>query len=102
MEVIEMVRSWVGVATTWMVEVLGLATRQDVVDLRRRIDELQATVRKPIDDDLPARRTTVPPRMKDSIARAGAALAGVTASSRRSKTACADDSKPGTSRAEDR
>ena len=36
MEVIEVVRSWVGVATTWMVEVLGLATREDVVELRRR------------------------------------------------------------------
>jgi|SRR6185436_8399649 hypothetical protein len=99
MEVIEVVRSWVSVATTWMVEVLGLATREDVVELRRRVDELQAIVRRP-DDELPARRATVPPRMKDSIARAGAALAGVTAPSQRSKTASPDDADSGTSRPE--
>ena len=58
MEVIEVVRSWVGVATTWMVEVLGLARREDVVELRRRVDELQAIVRGPVDDELPRRATS--------------------------------------------
>lgn len=87
MEAIEVVRSWVGVATAWVVDALGLATREEVVALRRRVDELHAMVRGPVDDELPARRATVPPRMRDSIARAGAALGGVTVASRRSKAA---------------
>ena len=75
MEVIEVVRSWVAVATTWMVDVLGLATRDEVVELRRRVDELQAIVGAPVDGEPAARRPTIPPNMKDAIARAGAALA---------------------------
>ena len=74
MDVIEVVRGWVAVATTWMVEALGLATREEVSELRRRVDELQAIAAVPVDGEPSARRATMPPNMKDAIARAGAAL----------------------------
>ncbi|MCI0635443.1 MAG: hypothetical protein L0206_16235 [Actinobacteria bacterium] len=104
MDVFETLRAWIGAGTTRIAEipgrvrdvacgtsrslanVLGLTTGEEMMELRRRVDELEALVRHSAEDDGPARASTVSPRMKESLARASAALGGVTGSTRRART----------------
>lgn len=56
----------------------SLATHDEVLELRARLEVLEALVRQGVDDEGRPRTERLSPRLRESLGRASAALAGMT------------------------